>query len=170
MDVIQNKKIADVLNAATYTPLGDWTAKTGTVYTRNPGEDLNTVAQALFDTNKMDEMVLASPREVYNAFYANSWVNNYGTPQYEQRKYSYGNAIATNIPFLEGLRWGIDTFMTAHKFVLFDPSAIYAGQMPQRTVDYQSPYGTHRGTIIRLNFIVKTIDTSRILGGSAVTP
>lgn len=170
MDVIQNKKIADLLNVATYTSQGDWTAKTGTTNTRNPLDDINVVAQALFDTNKMDDMILVSPRAVYNAFYANSWVNKYGTPSYEQQNYSYGNAIANNIPAFPGLRWGIDTFLTAQKYVLFDPSAIYAAQMPTRTVDYQSPYGTHRGTIIRLNFIAKTIDTSRILGGSGVTP
>ena len=168
MDIIQNKKIADVLNAATFTGQGDWSAKTGTVSTRNPATDIKTVATLLHNTNKLDKMILASPMEVYDAFYDNSWINKWGTPQYETRDYSYGNVIATNIPSFPGLRWGIDTFMTAGKYVLFDPSAIYAAQMPQRTVDYQSPFGTHRGTIIRLNFIVKTIDTDRIKGGSSV--
>lgn len=154
MDVVQNKKIADILNVASFTSQGSWTAKTGTVSTRNPADDINVVAQALFDTNKSEDMIMASNRDVFNAFFGNSWVNNYGTPNYEQRTYSYGNAVANNVPFFQGLRWGIDTFIAANKYILFDPSAIFAAQMPQRTVDYQSPYGTHRGTIIDRKSVV----------------
>ena len=171
MDLVFAKKVADMFNnLSTFTTYADWTAKTGLYSNRDPAEDIYAEATKIFATERNEDVVVLSNLKTYNAFWANTFMNHYGTPSFEQKNFSFGNQIATNIARFEGLRWGIDSFMAAQKFVAFDPSAVYAARMPQRIVDYKSPYGTYQGTIIRQNFVVKPIDTNRILGGSAVTP
>jgi len=170
MDIVQNKKIADVLNtSSTFTAYGDWAAKTGNISTRNPGDDINAEAEKIFQTERNEGLTLVTNRVAYNTFITNSWVSGYGTPTYKQNTYSFGNAIYNNIPMFTGLDWAVDTFITGTKFIAFDPAAIYAAQMPQRIVDYKNTYQTFQGTIIRSNFIVKPIDTTRLLGGSGIT-
>lgn len=171
MDIVFNKKVADVLNnQSTFTSAGDWTAKTGNISNRDPAEDINTEATKIDNTEKNEGLVVGSNRKTYNAFLGNYFMNGYGTPTYKQTSYSFGNAIVTNIPRFVGLDWGIDSFFAGQKLVVFDPAALAAYEMPQRIVDYTSQYGTHRGTIIRKNMIAKPIDTSRLLGASALTP
>lgn len=171
MDIVFNKKVADVLNnQSTFTAAGDWTAKTGNISNRDPAEDINTEATKIDNTEKNEGLIVGSNRKTYNAFLGNYFMNGYGTPTYKQTNYSFGNAIVTNIPRFIGLDWGIDSFFTGQKLVVFDPAALVAYEMPQRIVDYTSQYGTHRGTIIRKNMISKPIDTSRLLGASALTP
>ena len=169
IDIVENKKIADVLNAATLTGYGQWEAKTGTISTRNPGDDINAEADKLFNTNKSNGMKILTNRHAFNVFKANTWINNYGTVSFKPFNYTYGNDRYTDIQGFPGLEWGVDSFITATKFILFDPTAIFAAQMPTRTVNYKDPYETHEGTIIRKNFIVKNMDTSRTLGGSGIT-
>ncbi len=170
MDLVFNKKIADVLNnQSTFTAYGDWTAKTGNVSNRNPAEDINAEATKNDNTLKSEGLTLASNRKVYNAYLNNYFSSGYNTPQYKQPGYSYGNAVVTGIPQFVGLDWGIDSFFADNKFVAFDPAALIVQRMPQRIVDYKSQYQTHVGTIVRQNFIAKSIDNTRLLGGSAVT-
>lgn len=169
-EAVFNKKAADVINnSSTLTGYGDWKAKTGGVSDRDPSEDINVEATKLDDTLKTEGVIMASQRKVYNAYLGNTYNNGWGTPTYKHHDYSFGNAIVTNIPHFTGLDWGIDTFFAANKVFLFDPAAIYAAQMPERTVDYKSQFGTHQGTIVRKNMIVKPLDTSRMLGLSGVT-
>ena len=170
MELVFNKKIADIINnSSTFTAYGDWTAKTGNISNRNPAEDINAEATKIDNTLKNEGLILLSNRKVYNAYLNNYFSSGYGTPTYKQPGYSFGNAVVTNIPQFVGLDWGIDSFMADNKFAAFDPAAIFAAQMPQRIVDYKSQYQTHVGTIIRQNFIARAIDTTRLLGGSAVT-
>lgn len=171
MDIVFNKKVADVLNTqSTFTLAGDWTAKTANISNRDPAIDINTEATKLDATDKSEGIIVGSNRATYNAFLGNYFMNGYGTPTYKAADYSFGNAVVTNIPRFVGLDWGIDSFFSAQKLVVFDPAALYVAQMPERTVDYKSPYGTHQGTIIRKNFITRPIDTGRMLGASGLTP
>lgn len=170
MDLVFNKKVADLFNnESTFTPYGLWDAKTGTQSNRDPNTDILAEATKIEDTERNEDMILLSNRKTYNAFITNTYNNLFNTPSYKQEQFSFGNNTATGFAKFPGLRWGIDSFIAATKFVAFDPSAIYAARMPQRIVDYKSPYGTHQGTIVRQNFIVKTVDANRILGGSGVT-
>lgn len=170
LELVFSKKVADVLNnSSTFSAYGDWTAKTANISNRNPAEDINAEATKIDNTLKNEGLTLGSNRKVYNAYLNNYFSSGYGTPQYKQPGYSFGNAVVTNIPQFVGLDWGIDSFFNDNKFVAFDPAAIYAARMPQRIVDYKSQYQTHIGTIIRQNFICRAIDTTRLLGGSAVT-
>lgn len=169
IDIVLNKKIADVLNAATFTGYSDWAPKTGTISTNNPADAINAEADKLFNTNKMQSMKILTNRNVFNTFKNNTWINNYGTISFKPFNYTYGNDRYTDIQGFPGLEWGVDSFVSATKFIVFDPSSIFAAQMPTRTVNYKDQYETHEGTIIRQNFVVKNIDSSRLLGGSGVT-
>jgi hypothetical protein len=171
MELVFNKKFADQLNnVPNFTTYASWAARTGNVSDRDPMFDIYAESKKIFDTERNNDMVLASPREVFNAYINNTNNTAFGTPTYKAPTFSLGNDIATGIPRFGNLTWGIDSFLSAGKFVAFDPSAFYAAQMPERLVDYKSPYETHQGTLIRKNFIVRPIDTTRILGGSAVLP
>jgi hypothetical protein len=170
IDIVINKKIADVLNASTFTGYGDWSAKTGTTSTRDPAADINAEADKLFNTNKSQGMKIVTNRAAFNIFKQNTWINNYGTVSFKPFNYTYGNDRYTDITGFPGLEWTVDSFISNQKFILFDPTAIYAAQMPTRTVDYKDQFETHQGTIIRQNFVVKNIDSSRTLGGSGITP
>lgn len=170
MDIVFNKKIADMLNNdLTYTAYGDWTAKTGNYSNRDPAADLAAEAEKIWKTEKNEGIVVASSRKTFNAYQGNTNNNNFGTPNFTPQEYSFGNGRFTGIPRQPGLEWYVDTFMTEAKLAVIDPSAVYVGRMPQRIVDYQSQYGTHRGTIIRQNFISQIIDQSRMLGASGIT-
>lgn len=170
MDIVFNKKIADMLNNdLTYTAYGDWTAKTGNYSNRDPAADLAAEAEKIWKTEKNEGIVVASSRKTFNAYQGNTNNNNFGTPNFTPQEYSFGNGRFTGIPRQPGLEWYVDTFMTEAKLAVINPSAVYVGRMPQRIVDYQSQYGTHRGTIIRQNFISQIIDQSRMLGASGIT-
>ena len=170
MDLVLNKKVADVLNNnATLTAYADWGAKTGNISNRDPGLDIDAEATKIDNTERNEGLVIVSNRKTWNTFLGNYFMNGYGTPTYEPVTYSYGNAIANSVPRFNSLRWGVDSFIGGQKFIAFDPAAIYAAQMPERIVNYKDLYETYRGTIIRKNFVVKPLDTTRILGGSSVT-
>lgn len=170
MDIVFNKKVADLLNnTSTFTAYGDWTAKTGNVSTRDPAQDINSEAEKIFQTERNEGTVIASNRHTFNAYISSTWNSGFGTPSYKTYDYTLGNVIATSVARFPAMNWGIDSFIATGKFCAFDPAAIYAARMPQRIVDYKAQYQTHIGTIIRQNFIVKPLDSIRILGGSGVS-
>lgn len=168
--LVFTKKFADLLNTtAVFTGYGSWTTKTANISDNNPADHINAEATKLDNNLRNEGMVMASNRKVFNAYLNNYFTSGYGTPQYKQPGYTFGNAIMTNIAQFQGLDWGIDSFVVDNKFILFDPNTFLAQQMPDRIVNYKSPYQTHSGTIVRKNFIVKTIDSTRVLGGSGIT-
>lgn len=168
--IVMTKKLADLLNTqSSFTPYGSWTTKTNNISDNNPVDHINSEATKLTNNLRNEGMALVSNRKVYNAYQTNYFTSGWGTPQFRQPGYSFDNAIYTNIPQFTGLDWGVDSFAVDNKFLLFDPEAVLAQQMPDRIVDYRSPYQTHAGTIIRKNFIVKPLDATRFLGGSAIT-
>lgn len=168
--IVFTKKFADLLNTqTTFTPYSSWTTKTANVSDNNPVDHINAEATKLTNNLKNEGMVLVSNRKVYNAYQSNYFTSGYGTPQYKQPGYSFDNAEYTNIPQFTGLNWGVDSFTVDNKFLLFDPSTILAQQMPERIVNYKSPYETHEGTIVRKNMIIKPLDTTRMIGGSGIT-
>ncbi|MGN6346711.1 MAG: hypothetical protein ACTHME_03310, partial [Candidatus Nitrosocosmicus sp.] len=171
MDIVFNKKVADVLNNLdTYTLYGDWTAKTGQYSTREPAADINSEAEKIWLTERNEGLTVASNRKTFNAFINNTYNSAYGTPTYKETTYSFGNGIYNNIAHFPDLEWGVDTFMAAQKLAVFDPAALYIGRMPLRTVDYQTQMQTHRGTVLKQNFVTQILDQSRMLGASGVTP
>jgi hypothetical protein len=169
-NIVMTKKLADILNTkATFTPYGSWTTKTANISDNNPVSAINSEATKLDSHPRSESMVLVSNRKVYNAYLENYFTSGYGTPNYKAPGYTFGNGVYSGIAQFTGLDWGVDSFTIDNKFILFDPVTILAQQMPDRIVDYKSPYGTHVGTIIRKNFIVQSTDDTRILGGSAIT-
>jgi len=171
MEIVFNKKVADVLNnSSTYTAYGDWTARTGQYNTREPAPDINAEAEKIWLTERNEDLKVASNRKTFNAYLSNTYNSAYGTPTYKEVTYSFGNGIFNNIAHFPDLEWGVDTFMAAQKLAVFDPSALYIGRMPQRVVDYTTQFQTHRGTLIRQNFVTQIIDQTRMVGASGLTP
>lgn len=171
IDVVKNKKIADVLNAATLTSYGDWSAKTSNVSARDPGPDINAEATKIFGTDKdSGRYIMATSRAVKQAYDANSFNNGYGTLQFKPETFGYGNQLFSGFTRFDDIRWAVDSFITNKRFVLFDPDAILFLQGPSKTINYTGQYQDHRGTIFKTFFSVKTLDSDRVLGGSAVLP
>jgi hypothetical protein len=170
MELVKNKKIADVLNAATYTAGSSWTAATAGVSDNDPAVNIDTEITKLRNTNKgSGNWVLGSNLTTWRAFENNTYNTLKGTANFEQVDYSYGNSQYSNIKRFPGLKWVVDSFLSAQKVVVFDPSAIVFLQGPTRTVNYQSQYQDYQGTITKEFFVVKTIDADRLLGISGVT-
>jgi hypothetical protein len=170
IDLVKNKKIADVLNAATYTSGNSWTAETGGVSDNDPGVDIDTEITKLINTNKgSGNWVIGSNLTTWRAFENNTFNTLKGTANYEQVNYSYGNSQYSSIKRFPGLRWVVDSFLAKQKATIFDPEAVLFLNGPTRTVNYTSQYQDYRGTITKVFFVVKAIDTDRILGVSGVT-
>lgn len=170
MDLVKNKKIADVINAGTFTAGSSWTAATGGVSDNDPGTNIDTEITKLINTNKgSGNWVIGSNLTTWRAFENNTYNNLKGTANYEQVNYSYGNSSYSSIKRFPGLKWVVDSFLAAQKFSAFDPEAILFLNGPTRTVNYQSQYQDYQGTITKVFFVVKSIDSDRLLGGSGVT-
>jgi hypothetical protein len=170
MELVKNKKIADVLNAATFTAGSSWTAATSGVSDNDPAVNLDTEITKLINTNKgSGKWTVGSNLTTWRAFENNTYNTLKGTANFEQVDYSYGNSQYSNIKRFPGLRWVVDSFLSSQKAVVFDPEAIVFLQGPTRTVNYQSQYQDYQGTITKEFFVVKTIDADRVLGVSGVT-
>jgi len=170
MELVKNKKIADVLNAATFTAGSSWTAATSGISDNDPAVNLDTEITKLINTNKgSGKWTVGSNLTTWRAFENNTYNTLKGTANFEQVDYSYGNSQYSNIKRFPGLRWVVDSFLSSQKAVVFDPEAIVFLQGPTRTVNYQSQYQDYQGTITKEFFVVKTIDADRVLGVSGVT-
>jgi hypothetical protein len=171
IDLVKNKKAADVLNAANLDAKANWETQTVPGKSdNNPGTHIDAEIQKLFDTNRgSGRWTLASNQRTARAFENNTFINDINTFVYEPVKYSYGNKIAGEVKGFTGLRWLIDTFIAPQSFIAFDPEAIMFLNGPTRTVNYTSMYQDWRGTLTKVFFVCKAIDAGRILGGSGVT-
>lgn len=170
MDLVKNKKVADVINAGTFTAGNSWTAVTGGNSDNDPGVDIDTEITKLINTNKgSGRWILGSNLTTWRAFENNTFNSLKGTANYEQIDYSYGNSIYSSIKRFPGLKWVVDSFLAKQKFASFDPEAVLFLNGPTRTVNYQSQYQDYRGTITKAFFTVKALDSDRLLGGSGVT-
>ena len=170
MELVKNKKVADVLNAGTFTGGSSWTAVTAGVSDDDPAVDIDTEITKLRNTNKgSGNWIAGSNLTTWRAFENNTYNTLKGTANFEQVDYSYGNSQYSNIKRFPGLKWAVDSFLSKQKVVIFDPEAILFLNGPTRTVNYVSQYQDYRGTLTKTFFVVKTIDADRVLGISGVT-
>lgn len=168
-DIVKNKKMADIINAASTTAGSLWTAKTGLYHDNDPAVDIDAVMNAYQGTDQWEGGLFASNRTVYNAYFRNTNISKYTTPNFTTTPYSYGNVIKGGVPEFEGLRWGIDSFFTAQKLFAIDPAAVVAINGPTFTVQYRSPMQDYRGTMNKIFFKGVVLDAAALKAKSGLT-
>lgn len=168
-DTVKNKKMADIINAASTSAGALWTAKTGLYNDNDPAVDLDAVNNSFQGTDQWENSLFMSNRTVYNAFFRNTNISKYTTPNFTTTPYGYGNVVKNGIPEFEGLRWGIDSYFAAQKVFTMDPSAVVAINGPTFTVQYRSPMQDYRGTMNKIFFKGVVLDAAAIKGKSGLT-
>lgn len=169
-DIVKNKKMADIINAASTTAgSGLWTAKTGLYNDIDPAIDIDNLMNAYQGTDQWEGGLFMSNRTVYNAYFRNTNISKYTTPNFTTTPYSYGNVIKDGIPEFEGLKWGIDSFFAAQKLFSMDPAAAVAINGPTFTVQYRSPMQDYRGTMNKIFFKGVVLDSAALKAKSGLT-
>lgn len=155
---IKAQKIAVELETATDVAAGDWAAYTGEHSTRDPVDDIGTVADTI-EANGGSPNTIASGARAFRDFSSNTHIR--GTIE-ASADLTFGNRVAGGLPGLPGMTWYIDNLKTNTLVTVYDKSAILLMQGPTRTAQYRNEARGQDFYITKDYNAVKIIDTSLI--------